>query len=379
MEIIQQHKGGGGTNMPTRTKKSQSKSRARKSRAGKSGASKNTIRKLDVFTHIWPKAFHEKLLQVTGHMRDMHRRSEGVPMMTNLEVRFQVMDKFPGYQQILSLASPPPDAVGSPEDWRELARLGNDGMAELCQKYPERFPSFLAAVPMRDPEGAVAEARRSIQQLAACGIQIPANVSGKSLDAPEFRPLFQEMEKLGKPIWIHPARTANIPDFSTEQQSLYEIWWTFGWPYESSAAQARIVFSKMLDDMPGLKFIIHHAGGMVPFFEGRVGPGWDQLGKRTSDTDYTKLLKELKRPHLEYFKRFFYADTATFGSKAAIECALNFYGAGHVLFASDAPFDPEGGPMYIRETIRCIDALDISRDDREKLYYKNACKLLGIR
>ncbi len=203
--------------MPTRTKKSQSKSRARKSPAGKSGAGKNTIRKLDVFTHIWPKAFHEKLLQVTGHMRDMHRRSEGVPMMTNLEVRFQVMDKFPGYQQILSLASPPPDAVGSPEDWRELARLGNDGMAELCQKYPERFPSFLAAVPMRDPEGAVAEARRSIQQLSACGIQIPANVSGKSLDAPEFRPLFQEMEKLGKPIWIHPARTANIPDFSTEQ------------------------------------------------------------------------------------------------------------------------------------------------------------------
>lgn len=364
--------------MLARAKKSQFESRARKSRAGKSGASKNIIRKLDIFTHIWPKGFHEKLLQVTGHMRDMHRRSEAVPMMTNLEVRFQVMDKFPGYQQILSLASPPPDAVGSPEDWRELARLGNDGMAELCQKYPERFPSFLAAVPMRDPEGAITEARRSIQQLGSCGVQIPANVSGKSLDAPEFRPIFQEMERLGKPIWIHPARTANIPDFWTEQKSLYEIWWTFGWPYESSAAQARIVFSKMLDDMPSLKFIIHHAGGMVPFFEGRVGAGWDQLGKRTSDTDYTKLLKELKRPHLEYFKRFFYADTATFGALGALECALKFYGVDHVLFASDAPFDPEGGPMYIRETIRCVDALDISKENREKIYYKNACSLLGI-
>ncbi|MGA9885289.1 MAG: amidohydrolase family protein [Candidatus Acidiferrales bacterium] len=364
--------------MPTRAKKMQLRERARKSRAA-STSGRNAIRKIDIFTHIWPKAFHEKLLQTTGQMRDMHRRSEAVPMMTNLDVRFQVMDKFPGYQQILSLASPPPDAAGSPEDWRELARLGNDGMSELCQKYPERFPSFLAAVPMRDPESGVAEARRAIKELGACGIQIPANVSGKALDAPEFRPVFQEMEKLGKPIWIHPARTANIPDFSTEQKSLYEIWWTFGWPYESSAAQARIVFSKMLDDMPGLKFIIHHAGGMVPFFEGRVGAGWSQLGKRTSDTDYSGLLKELKLPHLQYFKKFFYADTATFGSKAALDCALSFYGVGHVLFSSDAPFDPEGGPMYIRETIRVIDSLDISRADREALYYKNALKLLGIK
>jgi predicted TIM-barrel fold metal-dependent hydrolase len=337
------------------------------------------MRKIDIFTHIWPKAFHEALLKTTGQMKDMHRRSEAVPMMTNLDRRFAVMDMFDEYQQILSLASPPPDAAGTRENWRELARIGSDGMAELCQKYPDRFPSFIASVPMRDPEGAVDEARRAVKQLGACGIQIYSNVGGKPLDAPEFRPVFKEMEKLGKPIWIHPARTADFPDYLTEKRSLYEIWWTFGWPYESSAAQARIVFSKMLDEMPSLKIIIHHAGGMVPFFEGRVGPGWDQLGKRTSHTDYTQLLKELKLPHLEYFKKFFYADTATFGSRAALECALNFYGVGHVLFASDSPFDPEGGPMYIRETIRVIDALNISKEDRENLYYKNACKLLGIK
>jgi len=336
------------------------------------------MRKLDIFTHIWPKAFHEALLKTTGQMKDMHRRSEAVPMMTNLDRRFQVMDMFEGYQQILSLASPPPDAAGERPAWRELARIGSDGMAELCRKYPERFPSFIASVPMRDPEGAVEEARRAIKDLGACGIQIYSNVAGKALDAPEFRQVFREMERLGKPIWIHPARTAKFPDYQTEQESLYEIWWTFGWPYESSAAQARIVFSKMLDEMPGLKFIIHHAGGMVPFFEGRVGAGWDQLGARTSNVDYRPLLKELKLPHLEYFKRFFYADTATFGSKSALVCALDFYGMDHVLFASDAPFDPEGGPMYIRETLRVIDSLDISKEAREKLYHKNACKLLGV-
>jgi uncharacterized protein len=335
------------------------------------------MRKIDVFTHIWPKKFHDALLKQTGQMKDMHRRSEAVPMMTNLDRRFEVMDSFEDYQQILSLASPPPDAVGTREAWRELSRIGSDGMAELCQKYPQRFPSFIPSVAMRDPDGAVEEARRAVEQLGACGIQIYSNVGGKALDAQEFRPVFREMAKLGKPIWIHPARTAEFPDYLTEKRSLYEIWWTFGWPYESSAAQARIVFSKMLDEMPNLKFIIHHAGGMVPFFEGRVGPGWDQLGARTSDTDYRALLKELKHRPLAYFKMF-YVDTATFGSKAALECALDFYGVGHVLFASDAPFDPEGGPMYIRETIRCIDSLDISKEDRERLYYKNALKLLGI-
>ena len=64
---------------------------------------------------------------------------------------------------------------------------------------------------------------------------------------------------------------------------------------------------------------------------------------------------------------------------AALECSLSFYGVDHILFASDAPFDPEGGPMYIRETIRCLDAMKISNEDREKIYYKNAIKLLGIR
>jgi aminocarboxymuconate-semialdehyde decarboxylase len=202
-------------------------------------------------------------------------------------------------------------------------------------------------------------------------------VAGKALDAPEFRPVFKEMQSLGKPIWIHPARSAKFPDYQTEQESLYEIWWTFGWPYESSVAQARIVFSKMLDELPSLKIIVHHAGAMVPFFEGRVGPGWDQLGARTSHVDYKSLLKELKKRPLDYFKMF-YADTATFGSKSALVCALDFYGVDHVLFASDAPFDPEGGPMYIRETLKVIDSLEIPEEAREKIYYKNSCALLGI-
>jgi len=311
-------------------------------------------------------------------MTNITRRSEAVPMMTDLDERFRVMDLFgDGYQQVLSLASPALEMVGDAAVSGPLSVIGNDSMAELCSQYPDRFPGFIASIAMNDFDGVVDEIDRSVKDLGAFGIQIFTNVNGKPLDAPEFRQVFERMHELDKPIWLHPARGASMPDYATEDSSQYEIWWTFGWPYETSAAQSRLVWSKVMTDLPNLKIITHHAGGMTPFFEGRVGPGWDQMGARTSAIDYTSLPKELGRPHVEIFKSF-YADTATFGSGSAIRCALDFYGADHVIFASDAPFDPEKGPMYIRETIRVIEELGLSESDRQMIYYDNLARLVGL-
>jgi aminocarboxymuconate-semialdehyde decarboxylase len=282
------------------------------------------------------------------------------------------------YCQILSLASPPLEAIATPEQALELSKIGSDSMAELCQTYPERFPGFIGTAPLSNTDACVEECRRAIEDLGAVGMQIFTNVKGKPLDLPEFAPFFEYMAAAGKPVWMHPARTQDFPDYQSESRSEYEIWWTFGWPYETSAAMARMVFSRLFDKYPGLKVITHHAGGMVPFFEGRIGPGWDQMGARTTDRDLAAVLKALKRPHLAYFKEF-YADTATFGSASAIRHAIEFFGEDRVLFASDAPFDPEGGPMYIRETIRILDELDISESQRRKLFQDNAVALLGLK
>ena len=336
------------------------------------------MRKLDIFNHIWPKPFFDALIGHIGTMSDITKRSGDVPMMTDLDRRFEVMDRFgPEYQQILSLASPPLELLAGPDKALDLSRIGSDSMAELCASHPDRFPGFIGTAPLSNPEAAVDEARRAIQDLGAVGMQIFTNVQGRALDHPEFDIFFASMAELGKPVWMHPARGRNFADYLTEDRSEYEIWWTFGWPYETSAAMARMVFSGLFDRHPGLKVITHHAGGMIPFFEGRVGPGWDQMGKRTSDRDLKAVKDALKRPHLEYFKDF-YADTASFGSRKAVEHAIEFFGEDHVLFASDAPFDPEGGPMYIRETIRLIEEMDISDDLRAKLFHGNAERLLGL-
>jgi aminocarboxymuconate-semialdehyde decarboxylase len=185
------------------------------------------------------------------------------------------------------------------------------------------------------------------------------------------------MAEYDLPIWLHPYRGADFADYQTEDRSQFEIWWTFGWPYETSAAMSRLVFAGYFDRFPDLKIITHHMGAMAPYFAGRVGPGWDQLGARTSDEDLSAVSKRLKKRPLEYFKMF-YADTALFGAYDATVCGLAFFGAGRVLFASDAPFDPEKGPMYIRETIAVIDRLPVSSEDRERIYWRNAAALLKL-
>jgi uncharacterized protein len=133
-----------------------------------------------------------------------------------------------------------------------------------------------------------------------------------------------------------------------------------------------------MDRLPDLKVLAHHMGAMVPYFEGRVGPGWDQLGKRTTDEDLTLVLKRLKKRPLDYFKDF-YADTAVFGSKAATICGLEFYGADRILFASDSPFDPEKGPGYIRDTLKILNSLDLPKEDMEKICFRNAEALFGLK
>ena len=334
--------------------------------------------KIDIFNHIFPKSFYDRMLSVAPDAKDINKRVRNIPCIVDLDERFRIMDRFKDYVQIICLPNPPIESLASPPLSTELAKLANDGMAELVRKYPDRFPGFIASLPMSDPEGLLKEAKRAIQDLQAVGVQIFTNVLGRPLDKPETMPLFDLMAELDRPIWMHPARGADFPDYKGEPKSHYEIWWTFGWPYETSVAMAHLVFSGLFDRHPDIKIITHHLGGMVPYFEGRVGPGWDQLGTRTSDEDYTLILKKLKRPHLDYFK-LFYADTAMFGAREATICGLKFFGPERVLFGSDSPFDPEKGSAYIRWTIELIDSLEISSADRQAIYEGNARRLLKLK
>jgi predicted TIM-barrel fold metal-dependent hydrolase len=333
--------------------------------------------KIDLFCHILPPAYFARMTEISGRGAYMQKRIREIPVMVDLDLRFRMMDLFGDYVQVLSLAAPPIEALAAPAESPALARLANDSMAEIAAAHPDRFPGFIASMPMNNVEAAVAEIDRALKQLGAKGIQIFSNVNGRPLDDPELFPIFERAAASGLPVWLHPTRTGAFADYATEDRSKFEMWWTFGWPYETSVAMARIVFAGYLQQFPDLKIITHHMGGMIPYFAGRIGPGLDQLGVRTEGEDLTVYLKRLNKRPYDYFKMF-YADTALFGARHAVECGLKFFGVNQVVFASDFPFDPEKGTYNIRETIKDIDGLEISEADRKTIYEGNARRLLHL-
>ncbi|HUQ26776.1 MAG TPA: amidohydrolase family protein [Burkholderiales bacterium] len=339
--------------------------------------------KLDIFPHIFPQAFFERMKGIAEKnpaLGSQLKRWLHIPVLWDLDKRIQMMKRFPEYKQILTLSLPAIEFLGTPEETPALARLANDGMFEIVQEHNDLFPAFVASLPLNNVEASLREMERAIVKLGAKGIQIFTNMNGRPMDDPEFFPIFEKMaNQYQLPIWVHPTRTAKFADYPTvEQKSKYEMWWLFGWPYETSVFMGRMVFSGMFDKLPNLKIITHHLGAMVPFLSHRVGYGMDQFGARTSDEDYEGLRKRMKKRPVDYFKMF-YNDTSINGWASGIRTGLDFFGSKRVLFGTDCPFDPQGGPLFIKETIKAIDSLKLPKDDLRRVYFGNAMGMLKLK
>ena len=333
--------------------------------------------KIDIFNHVMPVPYLEMMKQ---HSKDpgIVKRMSSLRMLWDIAARVQMLDQWPDVQQVLTLSLPSPELVGGPDLAPELARIANDGMAEMVRKWPKKFPAFVASLPMNNVPAAIEEIDRAIGKLGARGVQICTSVNGRALDDPEFFPVLERVtRKHDLPIWMHPARPATRADYVNEQESKYEIWQVLGWPFETSVAMARMVFSGLFEKLPEMRLITHHCGAMIPFFAGRAETLWAQLGSRSADENYDDILKQLTKKPIEYFKMF-YADTVLGGSASALRCGLDFFGADKIVFASDCPFDPEGGPMFIREGIRSIEDLNLSEIDKRKIYFGNALRLMRM-
>ena len=337
----------------------------------------STDLKIDAYNHYIPPAYLE-LLQKHSKDTGIVKRMSSIRVLCDIEARVELLGRWPEVRQLLTLGLPHPEGLGGPEISVSAAQAVNDGLAEACQRFPGKFPAFVASLPMNDVPSAVAEMDRAITKLGARGIQIGTNILGRPLDDPEFFPVFERIANhYGLPVWMHPLRQQNFSDYRSEQKSRFEIWQVLGWPYETSAAMARIVFSGLLDRLPNLRIVTHHCGGMIPYFAGRAETLWAQLGSRTADEDYSQILKRMSKPLMDYF-RMFYGDTVLGGSASALRCGLDFFGPDHVVFASDCPFDPEGGAMFIREGIRSVGDLKLPTDVERKIYYSNAVTLMKL-
>ena len=171
---------------------------------------------IDVYNHFIPKAYFERLADlIPGHAAVT--AFPRLKTLIDVEARLRLLDQFDGLQQVLSLANPPLELIAPPDRTPELARIANDGLAELTRKHPDRFPAFIASLPMNNIEASLAEIDRAVVDLGARGIQIFTHVANKPLSAPEFRPIFRRMAEHDLPVWVHPMRGPNFPDYASEQ------------------------------------------------------------------------------------------------------------------------------------------------------------------
>jgi aminocarboxymuconate-semialdehyde decarboxylase len=330
---------------------------------------------IDVFNHFMPKAYLDRLADlVPGHVAVT--AFPRLKTLVDVDARLRLLDQFNDLRQVICLANPPLELIAPPEQTPELARLANDALAEVCRSHPDRFPAFIASLPMNNIDASLAEIDRAITQLGACGIQVFTNVAGKPLSAREFRPIFQAMVKHDLPVWVHPMRGREFSDYASEKASENEIWFSFGWPYETTACMTRLIYSGIFDELPTLKIITHHMGGMIPYFAGKIKLGFRQIFFGTPESNPLAEECGLKKPPIEYFKML-YADTAL-GEEAPTRCGHAFFGTPSCLFATDAPFDAEQGRGLIANTLRAVEALDISPVERERILAGNARALLRL-
>ena len=330
------------------------------------------MRKIDAFAHILPAGYLDHLerhLASTMSAAQLHYYQEGVfrfdPVITDLDARFRVMDRYGDYAQVLVLAVPPLEEVDPPQAAAELARRANDEMADLVRRFPERFVGFAAALPLGDVEGSLAEIERAVGELGALGVQVFTNVRGAPLDGPEFDPILSRMEALDRMVWLHPTRNATWPDYKTEPASDFGLWWSLGWPYETAAALSRLVYSGQMDRHPD--FACSRTTAAAWFRTSRPGSAWGPgTGRRRTACRCLPWTTST-------------GSTGTPLSSAlldAVRCVIEFFGPGHVLFGTDTPLGP---PHAIEATIADLDAVGLPEADLAAVYAGNAERLLGVR
>jgi predicted TIM-barrel fold metal-dependent hydrolase len=253
----------------------------------------------------------------------------------------------------------------------QFARIINDEIAAVVAAQPKRFKG-VALLPSVDPEAMVAELHRAVKELGFVGAYVPVGPTAKRMDHPDYEALYAAIVELDVMLWLHPSRPP-LPDYVDEKASRYQVWQQMGWPYDTTAAMYRIVFSGVFERFPGIRIITHHHGGFVPYYAGGMTGSW-----AASEEEGTQLSDKISRPYIDHFKKF-YCDTACkdFVPKV-LELALDFFGPERMLFASDTPFGAGDGQSFTAGALRSIEAMQIAPQVRSTILSENARRILKI-
>lgn len=240
----------------------------------------------------------------------------------------------------------------------ELSRMQNDRLAQVVADHPDRFAGLGATVPLQDPDAAVAEAER-VASLGFKGLQIGGTVHGHNLDEPRFRPFFEAVHELGLGIILHPS---GYPE--SQRLSDYFLTNCIGNPLETMVAATRMIFSGLLEELPGLKLVLLHGGGYLPFYASRADHTWQVRPETRANIP--------EHPPSYYMKQLYY-DTMVF-QPLYLRHLIEVVGVDRVMVGTDFPFDMgEDDPLGL---VAGVDGL--SPEDRAAISGGNAERLFGL-
>ena len=323
---------------------------------------------IDIHAHFVPQGYL-RLIETEGEPHGVRLRSgPNGPMILagqfpigpitahyhNLDLRLKTMDAQGITVQALSLMPPMVYWADGTLAVR-LARLVNDAIAEATRAHPDRFVG-LATLPLQNPEAAVGEVERAVTELGCRGIYLGTNVRGKELSDPSFLPVFERIDALRVPIFLHPLNV-----IGSQRLTSYYLHNLLGNPFDTAVAAANLIFSGLLDRFPKLEVCLPHAGGALPYLIGRLNHGWKVRQE----------CKALKKPPSSYLRRFTY-DTISHAPES-LNYLIKLVGVDRVMIGSDYCFD-----MGYNRPVKVVTALKLSRNDQEKILGGNAARLLRL-
>ena len=327
--------------------------------------------KIDILCHFYPEAYLKEIkhlgpeigIQVekddwgrTILVQNGNRFITITEPMTNVNLRLEDMTKVGIDIQILTLTAPSVDNLPVEAAIR-LARVVNEAIGAISQKYPDSFAAF-ATLPFLNPDAVIKELDYCINQLGFKGACIGSNVGGRPLDDPIFYPLYERMSINRMPIHIHP-RTP----WKTELFKDYRMTPMLGFEIDLCVAVVRLIMGGILEKFPGLNFVVSHLGGAVPYLTERI---------ENCYRAYPECRVNLTKSALEYLKRFYW-DTVSF-HQPALMCAYETYGAKRLVLGSDYPHVIGD----IDRAVTSIEELPITSAEREMVFSGNLKKLMGI-
>lgn len=276
----------------------------------------------------------------------------------DIESQLAIMDKF--HIDKALILYPTSDAYKQMGGLKEVARVYNDAIAEVVNRYPRRF-SGAAILPVDEPKEMVAEFDRATAGLGFKAISLATSFDGIYLDDDRFYPLYERAEASNTPIFVHPQTISPIGYERVKHPLLTPV---IEFVFDTTTCIGKLVTSGVLRKYPQLKFVFAHFGGVMPFIKERFDSVYKMLRGRN-------IVKDLSALPSEYLKQI-YVDTSGATSPYALRCTLEMVGAEHTLWGSDYPGNPD-----VSASIDAIEELDIPAEDKKKILGANIERVLG--